>query len=71
MDGAWVHQLNLSKGYFEGQVVAVMRTVEMVPFDYRDWINEWTAKDGQVWARYRQENGRLVFESSWSVKQGG
>lgn len=71
MDGAWVHEQNLSKRYFECQVISVMRTVEMIPFDYRDWVNEWTTKDGQYWARYRHEGGRLIFESSWLVKYGG
>jgi len=70
MDGAWVQRASILSGYYESQVVSVMQTIEVAPFDARDWINEWTLRDGQYMVRYRSEGDRLVYESCRLVRHG-
>lgn len=70
MDGAWVARASILNGYFESQVVGIMQTTVVAPFDARDWVNEWTIRDGQYMVRYRCEGDRLVYESCRTVRCG-
>ena len=70
MDGAWVSRAGIASGYYESQIVSIMQTIEVAPFDARDWVNEWTNRDGQYTVRYRSEGDRLVYESCKVVKFG-